>query len=147
MFQLAEPLEQLRRELICPICRGPLANPYITECDHTFCRDCVHRLLLQFDRLHTDDAGLHYAPCPLCSARIYKKILPKNDARAERLDSTKRLLHIDNPLRLPFISTRTAHFPVELPRPRRKEAAPPIPVFRETSDPHEFPLVWGSPEL
>lgn len=41
--------------LMCPICRCPLVDPVTTECDHTFCRDCImsslnHKELCPIDR-------------------------------------------------------------------------------------------------
>jgi hypothetical protein len=28
-------------ELMCTICRGYFKDPYCTQCDHTFCRQCI----------------------------------------------------------------------------------------------------------
>lgn len=38
-------LDTVDENLICPICRVPLVDPVDTDCDHTFCRDCINEAL------------------------------------------------------------------------------------------------------
>ena len=45
----------VNENLICPICRVPLVDPVDTDCDHTFCKECIveslsHSLLCPIDR-------------------------------------------------------------------------------------------------
>ena len=38
----------------CPICKGPILNPYRTKCDHTFCEICLNSWFA------------NHPSCPLC---------------------------------------------------------------------------------
>jgi TNF receptor-associated factor 5 len=86
--------------LICPICRVALVDPVDTECDHTFCRDCIvealsHSELCPIDRfplsrqsylgktnkiiINQLDALL--AKCPCCETGIPRSMLQNHIER------------------------------------------------------------------
>lgn len=79
--------------LVCPICRCPLVEPALTDCDHIFCRSCIinalsHSRLCPIDRLPLDDSGVGRAPkmvhnqldalkakCPCCFSPLARSML------------------------------------------------------------------------
>lgn len=60
-------------ETECPICLDDMEKPYITECSHIFCQDCITRLI---SCTHTGRAS-----CPMCrmvvTTRSLKSVLSK----------------------------------------------------------------------
>lgn len=38
-------IDTVDQNLNCPICRSPLVDPVDTDCDHTFCRECINEAL------------------------------------------------------------------------------------------------------
>ncbi|KAH8684662.1 hypothetical protein BGZ60DRAFT_398044 [Tricladium varicosporioides] len=79
--------------LMCPICRCPLINPVLTDCDHIFCRECIddslsHSKLCPIDRLPLSQDDLFRAPkmvfnqldslkakCPCCGISFARSML------------------------------------------------------------------------
>jgi hypothetical protein len=62
-FQTLNYLEDPHEDLTCAICYGPFVDPVVTNCKHTFCRECMSSV---FDFIPvTDDV-----PCPMCRAAI-----------------------------------------------------------------------------
>nr|XP_033802114.1 zinc-binding protein A33-like isoform X2 [Geotrypetes seraphini] len=61
--------EDLRQELLCPICYDILQDPVILDCSHNTCRGCI-------DRLWEDQAA---CSCPLCRREhTDRKYTPNN---------------------------------------------------------------------
>ncbi|TVY86249.1 TNF receptor-associated factor 6-B [Lachnellula willkommii] len=79
--------------LVCPICRCPLVDPVLTECDHIFCRSCItdalsNTKLCPIDRSPLDSDGVGRAPkmvhnqldslkakCPCCTSSFARSML------------------------------------------------------------------------
>ena len=65
-------------ETECPICLDDMEKPYITECSHVFCQDCITRLI---SCTHSGRAS-----CPMCrmvvTTRSLKSVLPKTKAKS-----------------------------------------------------------------
>lgn len=56
-----EPLNTLDKSMFnCPLCNYLLCEPVVTECGHTFCRNCLAK------------ATIHSCKCPLCKVQIQK---------------------------------------------------------------------------
>lgn len=101
--------------LMCPICRCPLVDPVLTECDHIFCRSCItdalsHSNLCPVDRLPLESDGVGRAPkmvhnqvdalkakCPCCTSSFPRSMLenhlekycPEATVRCPGVDSEK----------------------------------------------------------
>lgn len=80
--------------LICPICRVALVDPVDTDCDHTFCRDCIgealshsevcpidryslprHAPLSRSHKIVVNQLDALLAKCPCCEAAIPRSML------------------------------------------------------------------------
>uniref|UniRef100_K7FUA4 Tripartite motif containing 39 n=1 Tax=Pelodiscus sinensis TaxID=13735 RepID=K7FUA4_PELSI len=64
----AEPLQNIKAEVTCPICQELFLDPVTSECGHSFCRECIAQHC-QGDR---DIA------CPLCNEKLRKGNLRPN---------------------------------------------------------------------
>ncbi|KAF4628022.1 hypothetical protein G7Y89_g10137 [Cudoniella acicularis] len=102
--------------LMCPICRCPLVNPVLTDCDHIFCRECIgdslsHSELCPIDRFPLSLKDLMKAPkmvfnqldslkakCPCCNIAFARSMLehhmekycPESLVRCSALHSSKK---------------------------------------------------------
>eukprot|EP00048_Salpingoeca_helianthica_P009547 m.136785 g.136785 ORF g.136785 m.136785 type:complete len:118 (-) comp14892_c1_seq2:205-558(-) len=70
--------EGLRCTLLCPLCEQVLKDPVsISQCNHTFCRDCV------------EAAVAENASCPMCQQPAWHKDLNKS----HEVESIVQCLH------------------------------------------------------
>ena len=74
-------------ETECPICLDDMEKPYITECGHVFCQDCITRLI---SCTHSGRAS-----CPMCrmvvTTRSLKSVLPKTKTKSTRTYNRKSI--------------------------------------------------------
>ena len=80
--------EDLKKELICPICLDYFKEPVILNCGHNFCRVCIC--------MHWDESGDHLEgyECPQCRAVFNKASFTKNflaQNLVDKLDSLQCL--------------------------------------------------------
>lgn len=77
------PLQELRQELSCPVCRLLLSSPVSLPCAHAFCRDCIDGRLA--------GPGVYASQCPECAAPVMRKALTRNPKLACLVESYLRL--------------------------------------------------------
>lgn len=58
---LETPLEDREHDFLCPICLSMINEAYMTQCGHSFCKDCIESILHKNNR------------CPTCFFAIEKK--------------------------------------------------------------------------
>ena len=68
-------VEEVPRELYCPLCLNVLTEPYLTDCGHHFCYGCLAPLLENKE------------PCPVCKETEYEVML--NRAIKRRISNMK----------------------------------------------------------
>ncbi|XP_014816079.1 PREDICTED: E3 ubiquitin-protein ligase TRIM39-like isoform X2 [Calidris pugnax] len=77
-----KPVEILRDEARCSICREIFQDPVFIHCGHSFCRLCITEM---WEGLTTDFS------CPLCKERESRKSLRPNRELANMIEAAKRL--------------------------------------------------------
>ncbi|XP_054250485.1 E3 ubiquitin-protein ligase TRIM39-like [Indicator indicator] len=83
---LADALERLQEEAICPICLECMSEPVSIDCGHNFCRGCIVR--------HCQDKGLWADgsfSCPQCRASCHRSGLRPNRQLANIVESIRQL--------------------------------------------------------
>ena len=53
-------VEEVPKDLYCPLCLEVLTEPYLTDCGHHFCNGCLAPLLKDKE------------PCPVCREAEYE---------------------------------------------------------------------------
>ena len=87
-FRALNYIDVVDENLLCPICRVPMVEPVDTDCDHTFCKDCIaeafkYSNLCPIDRFSLSNTGLTRAHkivinqldallvhCPCCNSPV-----------------------------------------------------------------------------
>nr|XP_006114664.1 zinc finger protein RFP-like [Pelodiscus sinensis] len=64
----AEPLQSIKAEVTCPICLELFRDRVMTECGHSFCRECITR--------HCQGDG--DVACPQCQQKLQERHLRPN---------------------------------------------------------------------
>uniref|UniRef100_A0A8C3P944 RING-type domain-containing protein n=1 Tax=Chrysemys picta bellii TaxID=8478 RepID=A0A8C3P944_CHRPI len=64
------PVNELRDELVCPICLEPFKDPVILDCEHNFCQACIT------DCWEASGTGV----CPQCR----RKSFPESELRPNK---------------------------------------------------------------
>jgi len=70
-------VETVNENLICPICRVALVDPVDTECEHTFCKECISQALEHKDVCPIDRSPF---PQPSTITRSHKIVLNQLDS-------------------------------------------------------------------
>lgn len=79
-------LEELHKELTCPVCLDLFREPVILECGHHFCRACIGRCW----EAKSEDAPT----CPQCRKTCTKTLRP-NSLLCNVVDSVRRARDMD----------------------------------------------------
>ncbi|KAJ2893823.1 hypothetical protein MKZ38_008205 [Zalerion maritima] len=74
-FQALEYVDPVDQELICPICRDPLLDPYTTVCEHTFCLECICKAHAISHDCPTDRTPIHFPTDITKAAKIVRNQL------------------------------------------------------------------------
>lgn len=78
-------LSFLSKELSCPICLCPLANPISTPCCHVFCRSCI-------EECFRASSSCNAASCALCKQKIIKRSLVSSEQLTRLLEAFQQVL-------------------------------------------------------
>ncbi|XP_014472771.1 PREDICTED: uncharacterized protein LOC106743441 isoform X2 [Dinoponera quadriceps] len=78
--RLSEAVNGLQKCLECTICLELMTAPVKTRCGHSFCQQCIGRVLQQ------------NAPCPLCKEVLNKRSVSKDDHLESCIEKFKRLV-------------------------------------------------------
>jgi len=70
-------VDTVNENLICPICRVALVDPVDTECEHTFCKECITQALEHNDVCPIDRSPF---PRPATMTRSHKIVLNQLDS-------------------------------------------------------------------
>ena len=60
-------LDDIRGLVACKICTKPMHEPYVTECGHSFCYNCLSQWFV---------SHRHNKTCPGCRAQVTKEPVP-----------------------------------------------------------------------
>ena len=60
MTSLKDKERQLNKELECPVCLDTFKQPKLLGCTHTFCMECLEKLVKEVD------VGSKEISCPTC---------------------------------------------------------------------------------
>ncbi|NXR11942.1 TRI39 ligase, partial [Semnornis frantzii] len=83
---LADALERLQEEAICPICLECMSEPVSIDCGHNFCRGCIVK--------HCQDKGLWADgpfSCPQCRASCHRSGFRPNRQLANIVEGIRQL--------------------------------------------------------
>ncbi|XP_075296496.1 E3 ubiquitin-protein ligase TRIM58 isoform X2 [Opisthocomus hoazin] len=83
---LAEALERLQEEAVCPICLEYMSEPVSVDCGHNFCRGCIAE--------HCQEKGLRADgpfSCPQCRASCHRSGFRPNKQLANIVESIRQL--------------------------------------------------------
>ncbi|NXX47269.1 TRI39 ligase, partial [Tricholaema leucomelas] len=83
---LADALERLQEEAICPICLECMSDPVSIDCGHNFCRGCIVK--------HCQDRGLWADgpfSCPQCRASCHRSGFRPNRQLANIVEGIRQL--------------------------------------------------------
>lgn len=68
-------LDNIKKFLMCPICKDYMQDMVLTRCNHSFCRECIYQALR------------HKNVCPMCSLPTCWRELTTHSALGAHFDS------------------------------------------------------------
>jgi hypothetical protein len=74
-------LKKIKKNLECAICLDVLSDPYSSQCNHAFCRECISTVI----------SSSKQPKCPLCKETISRRSIHENSRLAEIVKGVQKL--------------------------------------------------------